>query len=477
MRSFSPVVLALLFVSSSLFADSVQPIPMAPASMEQLAQVADSHEVGKLPRHRRDGILIANSFAESFVPGALAAAPPAVRLGFHPPFPRPGIYPADAGGAVSARFVLGVTNDGIAVHDRSGAAVSYVRLGQFWTDPSLPSGAVYSPRAIYDAANDRWVITTNYFVDDANGRYLIAMSDSGNPAGTWKRYSVPVDDAGNRIADIPHIAQNADSVLLTANTFHADFAYGADIVIIGKSYGSAPPPINAIHFFSTFDLAPLNTSDTSRKVVENEIPRAVVADVIVGTGLRNQVVYSSPQQTSFAFSQPLGPQLGSTVMLASGDTVFEGGVIRKGTTWLVQTVFLPPSRTAIQVWKITGSTVKTYLIESSEAVYAFPSIAVNRFGGALIGYNVFMSTIYPSAGYSYIDPAGNLSAPAILKSGETPYLVGNGAWGDYTTTVVDPADDTSFWTSGIYAIQTNQWATWWGYVPVAGIGRTRASRH
>ena len=85
-----------------------------------------------------------------------------------------------------------------------------------------------------------------------------------------------------------------------------------------------------------------------------------------------------------------------------------------------------------------------------------------------------------TAGYSTIDPAGNISAPAILKSGEAPYT--GDRWGDFTTTVVDPVDDLSFWVLGNYADSKlngrTHCATWWGYVKVAdGPTRHRAVRH
>jgi hypothetical protein len=55
-------------------------------------------------------------------------------------------------------------------------------------------------------------------------------------------------------------------------------------------------------------------------------------------------------------------------------------------------------------------------------------------------------------------------------------------WGDFSATVVDPTDDTSFWTLQEYAkfpvSGISQWGTWWGkfhpsdVLPPAGLTAT-----
>jgi hypothetical protein len=103
---------------------------------------------------------------------------------------------------------------------------------------------------------------------------------------------------------------------------------------------------------------------------------------------------------------------------------------------------------------------------------------VNRSGAALVGYSIMDKSIYPSAGYRYIDPAGNVSASATLKSGESYFSFFR--WGDYSTTVVDPVDDTGFWTIQNYGTPPrgtthDTWGTWWGYVRPPQ--RVRAVKH
>jgi hypothetical protein len=65
--------------------------------------------------------------------------------------------------------------------------------------------------------------------------------------------------------------------------------------------------------------------------------------------------------------------------------------------------------------------------------------------------------------------------PVTLKEGEGAYFKtfggGRNRWGDYSSTQVDPSDDTSIWTVQEYAGApagagdgSGRWSTWWGKV-------------
>src|SRR2546430_9736941 len=84
------------------------------------------------------------------------------------------------------------------------------------------------------------------------------------------------------------------------------------------------------------------------------------------------------------------------------------------------------------------------------------------------------------------DAAGTMRDPVTLKAGEGNYYktfrtsADRNRWGDYSATQVDPADDTSFWTTQEYSktppssasagctsttqIACGNWGTWWGKV-------------
>jgi hypothetical protein len=45
-------------------------------------------------------------------------------------------------------------------------------------------------------------------------------------------------------------------------------------------------------------------------------------------------------------------------------------------------------------------------------------------------------------------PANTIRGDTVLKAGEAPFNLGGATarWGDYSNTVVDPANDTDLWT-------------------------------
>jgi hypothetical protein len=69
-----------------------------------------------------------------------------------------------------------------------------------------------------------------------------------------------------------------------------------------------------------------------------------------------------------------------------------------------------------------------------------------------------------------------MEAGVTLKAGEAPYFkdfgTGDNRWGDFSSTVVDPIDDTTIWTIQEYAGQNNMWGTWWGEVTPGGASAT-----
>jgi hypothetical protein len=69
-----------------------------------------------------------------------------------------------------------------------------------------------------------------------------------------------------------------------------------------------------------------------------------------------------------------------------------------------------------------------------------------------------------------------------FKAGEATYFKtfsgSRNRWGDYSNTVVDPANDTDFWTIQEYAATPpgdgfDRWGTWWAKVVPSGAAATK----
>ena len=439
--------LFLLLLSSPLAAESINMVPMAPL------------------------VLVA-------APEASAAPPPT--LGFKAAGSLGTIYPPDPSGAVGPHHVVGAFNNGVVVDDRGGNPLIGIPITQFWHDPAFPDLFYYRARALYDAGNDRWIIAM--LADDGNfnnGVLLLAISATGDPTGTWRRYRTSFGSDVRLNADATRMVMTADQIVITVNEWLGNsIENGVDAFEIRKAdlYGTAPPAVTKIHAGTELDWVPVASSDTTVRMVTTAHGFFETFQVDSAGNESGFQSYASP--SGLGYTQWSCGQLGLPNSIDCGLGIPHQALLRDGVLWVVGTAN-NGSRSVIVVWKISGTTSATMVISDSGNDYAYPLIAVNRNGVAFIGYSTFNLNIFPSAEYRVIDAAGNVSAPAAVKSGEDQYT--GLYWGTYSTSLVDPVDDQSFWTLQSYStppanLRTTTWGTWWTYVRVVK-PRGRAVRH
>jgi hypothetical protein len=387
------------------------------------------------------------------------------------------LYPVDAAGAVGPQQIVSVFNNGLFVYDRNGNRTSAITLAQFWSDPSISAGDYYDPRIIYDAAANRWFIAALYDRNLKNSTVVIGVSDGGDPNGSWSRYRIPVDSQNARVADFTRLGMTADKFIITTNSSFG----GSEFWSMTKA--DAYTTLKTVkHTFSIHpDFQPVtfvDNSTTTAFMVTNG--GAGFADL---WRLDDTPTFLA-QFTTAPWDEPFNTEIAPTGIggkMDMGETTMQAAVGRNGVIFAVHAIVstTAPVHSGIRWWRIltdgTGAETGTIDDPTARTFYGFPSIAMNRAGGALIGYSLFSVDRFPAAGYSYRDPSGAMSSSGVLKDGEAvPHVT---RWGDYTTTVVDPANDLDFWSVQPYG--NNQlWGAWWGKIaiPVAP-ARVRAVRH
>jgi hypothetical protein len=501
-----------LFILASLAASTVVPatrdvIDSRRGSVRALRAAVESphatmHELGLVHRaavprqeehEQRESFVsriassgIAGTRADSVITKPSILAPPTT-AGFRGSIDN-GVFPSDAAGAASARHLLSVTNASVVVQDRAGTRLADVSLGSFWHDSAYPDGSLYDPRAWHDAVADRWIICTLYDVNVKKSTLLIAVSDGSDPSLGWHRYRFLIDPNDALDADFTRMAMTRDSIVVTANMFNGDLFAGSQVFMIRRSdaYAAAATlPVAQIQAPpAIFDLVPAEGRDDA------------LPYFVVGRGAVDLTIYSlnegvftnvgNPQAPALNLSnssavQELAPQFGTLLRISCEPIYVTNAVLRSGTLWVATHPYvISPLRSSVMWWRIAmGSPLRvdTGLVDdpTGDTMYSFPSIAVNKLGAALLSYSVFSSSIYPSAGYSYIDPLLNLSAPAILKNGEK--VSPDSRWADFSTTVVD-ANDIDFWTTQTYeSTVSTHWATWWGKIEVPATAPRRRAVH
>jgi hypothetical protein len=177
------------------------------------------------------------------------------------------VEPPDQGLCAGNGFVLETVNDVLQVYDSAGNPLlnggQAVDLNTFYgyipainrtTNARGPS--ITDPSCIYDQAIGRFVhvaVTLDHVGTtpslNGNNHLDIAVSNTGDPTGSWTIYSLPVQNNGTQgtpnhhcnsgfcLGDYPHIGADANGIYLTTNefAFSGPGFYGAQVYGIGNS--------------------------------------------------------------------------------------------------------------------------------------------------------------------------------------------------------------------------------------------------
>jgi hypothetical protein len=297
---------------------------------------------------------------------------------------------------------------------------------------------------------------------------LVGVSASDDPNGAWFRYEIPF-----KSCDRSRLALTRDTIMVATE-------YAGQTVLS----------------FSKAELyAGVSSPAIRRAVVEVDsvpvqAPESAIEYVVTVSQSQLQVrrldqLNEPPRAFNGGFGWQLpsnraAPMAGSTNQLTLGRGDVQSAIFRDGWLYAVHRIGTS-TRTdddnALLWWKVDPAGVQpteTGIIDSpGNVTYAYPSLAVNRKGGMLISFCSLSKMNYPSASYVYRDPEGRISAPAVIRTGDTP-VSGSSKWGEYTTVVEDP-NGRDFWAGQIYATRQT-WGIWWANVTIAA-PRGRVVRH
>lgn len=414
--------------------------------------------------------------------------------------------------AAGPNHLMVAQNNNVRIMDRAGVVLETLSMAQFWT----PLGAkvvVDQPRLVFDAAAQRFIFLARSDALTTNSALFLAVTKTSDPMAGWNYYKYDADAVAHQLwADNTGLGFSKDWVVLAANrwtmaglgsntiVFVMDktnlYAGGVGTYtnfVMGNLLNLQPAVNQDANSTATYLMNAYNTNAVGAPHSQlrlYSITGSVSAPVLVPGAAVADGVFSWGSRTNAA---DFAPQLGSTNKIQCNDDKLLNVVYRNGHLWTAHTVFFPTNqpvaRSSIQWWEINPATtgiVQRSTIDdpSGQYFYAFPSIGVNASNDVLLGYSRFSTGEYATAAYSFhaaTDGLDNVRSNAVLKAGLASYYkTGDGVrnrWGDYGATVVDPANDLSFWTIQEYAQTGNtNWGTWIGRLdaPVAGIEWTLA---
>ena len=394
--------------------------------------------------------------------------------------------PPDTMGAVGPNHIVELINGRYSVYRKSdGLRIQTSPLDEFWSNAGVGfNGFTFDPRILYDPFSQRWFASA---ADNASSdnHFLIAVSKSPDPTAGWNGFAIDSDSTNLRSADFPTLGFNRDGIYQFA-TMQPIPGRGVSearttIIAIPKNdlLTATPTVANATKFEN---LAQTETGLFAQPVVDLDdggLPASLISSPFSFTASfkRSEIIGNiisptldttdgfisvTPFSARFSAEQP-GPKQNLDIMTGN---IFQASIVKQnGALWGVQNVDFN-GRAAIRWFQIDADTnilLQEGLIADTELDFYYGSIAVNKFDDVVIGFNgsgesQFVSS-YAVAGRTF-SGITTFSNPLRLKPGVSSYQVGtSNRWGDYSATVIDPADPYTFWTFQEFVSSEDIWST------------------
>ncbi len=438
----------------------------------------------------------------AFTPASIeAASPPPLQdfLGHVDPLQT---IPPDSHGAVGINNVVTATNDFIIVHAKNGGAVlSQVTFATFFNNANISD-----PYMQYDPYLDRFWIS-GISTDNIN-KLFIAVSQTGNPAGSWYRYSfTPSSVDGALLLDHPYLGFDNRLLVISGRKFPGAMNFSGPILFAFDKANLAAG--NPITFGTNAQTLEKTTTDgdapcpvtayglsavpaTTFYILQNWNGGSSAIRLSTVTGSIPTLTWNT---TSAVFPSGgsawaggalgnLAPQLGETRKLAVNDARISSAVMVNGQIWCAHHIGLPATgfdHTAVQWWQLSssGAVLQRGRIDDPSGLVSryFPTIAVNPAENVLIGYTVSSPTTRVNAAYSTrsaTTPLNTTDDEYVYKGGISTYWKdyssGRARWGDYSHSALDPVTG-NLWTIQQYAEQRagaadnqSKYGVWWAEV-------------
>jgi hypothetical protein len=397
--------------------------------------------------------------------------------------------PPDTMGAAGPNDFVEFINGAFAVYSKTGVRRSLITDNTFWENAGISAATISAgltdTRVLYDVSSGRW-FASEITLDTRGAQVLLARTDTSDPSGTWRAVHF-ASNTGTLSPDFDTLGIDSTGVYIGISDFDLVGSFmGVSFFSIPKADLVANPP--SLANITRFD----NLDDT---VVGFTLQGVTNPDPGPGHGVIiaiDSTTYQLFDRTRINGSGAAGATLGTTAYIDNtydaapnpaaqpggqtvdtGDDRFSSFVRQVGSNIFMANTILQGGKDAVH-WMVLNESSNTLLGEGiiSDATHDFfyPSIAANHSGSILLAFNRSGPT----------SPDGNISIYAavgtVTSSGVTmgsPFLVRQGTignyhyvgefapyrWGDYSATMVDPIDDSRFWTIQEIPSSPTSWGT------------------
>ena len=384
-----------------------------------------------------------------------------------------GWNPPDPDLAVGMNHIVAVVNGEIAFFDKLGNqsySAPIAGSGGFWGSVGA-GGFVFDPVALYDPHSGRYVVAA---ADGAgsNDAICIAMSDDGDPNGTWHKYRFPISSTCS-FYDFPNLGINEDTIFLAGDCFYGGgnrvFMWDKNRVMNGQSVSMKQIQTAgwtiSLGASKNYDTASPGYFATTYSSSTNKVMLKAITNANTTPALHEYEV------TVPSFSYPPGAnQLGTSNLASTIDWRIKNGVVRNGSFWVAHNTGGNGAKVrwyefSLNGWPNSGQNPtmrQSGLIDLGNGEHTwFPDINVTDNGDAVLAYNRSSSIQYIGIEFCTRragDPLGTFGPSKEMQRSTSPEL--GSRWGDYAGVEQDPADPATFWNHHEY--RTNGWRTWVG---------------
>lgn len=426
--------------------------------------------------------------------------------------------PPDCNGDVGPNDYAEFINGMFTVYSKTNGALMELKTDvDFWGAAGVGiSGdyAVTDPRIIYDPDSQRWfasevdadVLSQAFYSVFGANHFLLAVSQTSDPAGHWNAIEFDSDPDNGNFADFPTLGVDSQGVYLSGDMYDANADptdpsvsdLGPSLVAFPKTNLLAIPIITNRTWFGIMDISARGQVLQPVICRDGSAVGSVLATGNIGTDINPhsnlvtfavQNVTQAPSATlSAATFIPVSPyevpynsalaiplltatQPDGTATLQANDARFSAKVYAvAGVLYAVHNTELN-NHIAIQWYRIRasdGTLLESGTIADPNLDLFYPSIAANSDGVVVIAFNgcgsdanAFVSC-YAMAGLT-VNGVTAFGSRVLLQAGVTSYHgddeiyygYSTSRWGDYSTVSVDPGDPTHFWSIQMYPSGTS----------------------
>ena len=391
--------------------------------------------------------------------------------------------PPDTNGAVGPSHFVQTVNVSFAIFGKTGSLLyGPAKMNTLFTGFGglCETDNDGDPSVVYDQLADRWLIT-QFAVTGANGTsvpYLecIAISTSGDPTGTYYRYSFP----RSLFPDYPKLGLWPDAYYMSTNDFSGNTFAGGTTWAFDRAKMLAGTPATA----QLFHLSSLYGGLLPATLDGKNPPPAGSPNYFVSLGTsaslflwQFHVDFATPANTTLTGPSSI-PVAGHTELCSGGTCVPQASTAQRLDSLADRLMYRLTYRNFGDHESLVvnhsvvptagGGGVRWYEIRSpggapvvyQQSTYApdtnyrwMGSAAMDKAGDIAVGYSLSSATMNPAIAYTGrtpADPPSTLQAETTLISGTGSQQGGLSRWGDYSSVAVDPVDDCTFWYTTEY---------------------------